>query len=254
MLDEQDGEIPRQAIDGREEIAALILRHARRRLVEQQHLGLGGERQRDLQQALLPIGQLLGDGALHMVEAQRGEDRMGLLDGLPIAGQSSPPDPRLPAPFADREGHCVQRGDLGKERVDLEGAHQPAPHAGGGRLCGDVVAIEQDLPGVGLQHARQEVDQRRLARAIGADEGVALALGQGKGDVAGDHQRAERLVDPLSGEGGGHESRCHDLGASREAPPSSPLGRNTTTAISSMPIQKYQYCGLTPEKWSRATM
>ena len=33
-----------------------------------------------------------------------------------------------------------------------------------------------------------------------------------------------------------------------------PFGRNITTATSSRPIQKYQYCGLMPENWSRATM
>ena len=33
-----------------------------------------------------------------------------------------------------------------------------------------------------------------------------------------------------------------------------PFGSNITTATSSRPIQKYQYCGLMPENWSRATM
>ena len=32
-----------------------------------------------------------------------------------------------------------------------------------------------------------------------------------------------------------------------------PFGRNSTTAISRTPIGKYQYCGLMPENWSRAT-
>ena len=38
------------------------------------------------------------------------------------------------------------------------------------------------------------------------------------------------------------------------SPPRMPFGRNITTAISSMPIQKYQNCGVLPENWSRATM
>ena len=33
-----------------------------------------------------------------------------------------------------------------------------------------------------------------------------------------------------------------------------PFGRKMTTKISSMPIQKYQYCGAMPENWSRAIM
>ncbi len=36
-------------------------------------------------------------------------------------------------------------------------------------------------------------------------------------------------------------------GSSRARPPRMPLGRKITTATSSAPIQKYQYCGLMPE-------
>ena len=60
MLDEQHGDVLRQVGDGGEQLGALLARHAGGRLVEQQHLGLGRERQRDLQQPLLAVGELAG--------------------------------------------------------------------------------------------------------------------------------------------------------------------------------------------------
>ena len=79
----------------------------------------------------------------------------------------------------------------------------------------------------------------------------------------GDDERAEPLLQVF----GGERRRGHGLlasllrpramvspGARRARPPRMPLGRKITTATSKVPIQKYQYCGLTPENWSRATM
>ena len=99
-----------------------------------------------------------------------------------------------------------------------------------------------------------------MAGAVGADQCVAHALGQRKVDVAGHDEGAEALLEPAGGEDGrrgralhGHDVRLHNV-ASRTSPPRTPLGRNSTTAMRSRPIQKYQYCGLMPENWSRATM
>ena len=56
---------------------ALRRGHARRGLVEQQHLGLEPERDGDLHQALLAVGQV-GDAHRGVVgEAERGEQALG---------------------------------------------------------------------------------------------------------------------------------------------------------------------------------
>ena len=60
--------------------AALAGRHAGRRLVEQQHLGLEPERHRDLDQALAAIGQLAHRAQRLVGEAEPLEQRVGLLD------------------------------------------------------------------------------------------------------------------------------------------------------------------------------
>ncbi len=58
VLDEQDGNVIGERFDGLHDLIALRGRHARRRLVKQQHGGLSRKRKRDLQQALPPVGKL----------------------------------------------------------------------------------------------------------------------------------------------------------------------------------------------------
>ncbi len=120
---------------------------------------------------------------------------------------------------------------------------------------GDVVVAEEDLAAVGPQHAGHQVDQRGLAGAVRPDQRIALAVRQIDLDVVGDHERAEALVEPARRERrSAHVAAPPPPASSRASPPRMPFGRKITTATSSVPIQKYQYCGLMPENWSRATM
>src|SRR5206468_12761773 len=111
------------------------------------------------------------------------------------------------------------------------------------------------------------------------DQRVAHAARQRDLDALGDDERAEALVETAGGENGfahGRRPRIQediqvDIQVGGEVaqpnqrwprsvlmswatPPRRPFGRNSTTAISSTPIGKYQYCGLTPENQSRAIM
>ena len=141
-----------------------------------------------------------------------------------------------------------------KQLIDLEGADQAEPHPLLGRQRRDVVVAEEDAAAVRLQHPGHQVDQRGLAGAVGTDQRVAHAVRQDELDIGGDDQRAETLVQAVRGQ----RVRAHDTTFMRRArsvrPPRMPFGSSMTTAIRSRPIQKYQYCGLIPENWSRATM
>ena len=238
----------RQTGDGGKQFGTLLARHAGGRLVEQQHLGSRGQRQRDLQKPLLTVSQLAGltmaDGAEH----QRGEDRIGFIDIVAIRGQRAPPGGGDAAPLANRERNGLKRAQMWKQSVDLKGSNQPALDALIRLQIGDVVTAEANRSGVGAQHPGQEVDQRGLAGAIGADQGVAGALRDRERDAAGHDQRAETLVESRGGEGRrAHDARPRQTVISRCSPPRIPFGSNITTTTSSNPIQKYQYCGLIPE-------
>ena len=58
MVDDQHADVLRQRRHRVEDDVAFGARHAGRGLVEQQHLGLQPERDRELDQPLAPIGQL----------------------------------------------------------------------------------------------------------------------------------------------------------------------------------------------------
>src|SRR5499433_3155703 len=194
VLDEQHRDLLREAGDDREYLGALLLRHTGRRLVEQQHLRLGGERDR------------------------------------------------------------LERAEVGKQCVDLKGAHEAAFDALLGPERRDLVCSEKDLSFVGLDHAGDQIDQRGLAGAVRPDQRVALARWEIELDVARDDERAEALVQAARRQRRGAHARLRPERTSRAAPPRMPFGRKITTATNSVPIQKYQYCGLMPENWSRATM
>src|SRR5262249_22923751 len=57
VLDEQHGNVAREIGDDGKQLGAFALRHPRRRLVEQEHPRPGGERQRNLQEPLLAVGE-----------------------------------------------------------------------------------------------------------------------------------------------------------------------------------------------------
>jgi hypothetical protein len=57
VVDDQNGDIRRQAFDRRDDPARLARGDSSRQLVEQQHLGGEGKRHRDLDQPLTPIGK-----------------------------------------------------------------------------------------------------------------------------------------------------------------------------------------------------
>src|SRR6266581_3853916 len=169
------------------------------------------------------------------------DETVGLFDRIPVRREWPPPGCGMVSTFKHCKRHRFQRGEVGKEGVDLEGAREAALDACIGPERSDVVRAEQDLAAVRAQHPGDEVDERGLAGAVGPDQRVAHPLRQRELDVLRHDQRAELLVQFF---------RCKNFAT----PPSTPLGRNITTATSSRPIQKYQYCGFMPENWSRATM
>ena len=124
---------------------------------------------------------------------------------------------------------------------------QAAPDA----LCrtkrGDLFLAEKNLAAIGFEHAGYQIDQRRLARAIGTDQGMAFPARKLDRDILCRDQRAEALVQTAGGQRNTAHAERRAAGSRRAKPPRMPLGRNTTTTIKSIPIQKYQYCGLRPE-------
>ena len=114
VLDEKQCEIAGKPGHRLENIAAFFLRHARRRLVEQQDFRLRGERQCDFQKALTPVGQFARDLVAAVAEPQPHQDVVRFLDRLLMDRGVLPEVAGDAAPLGDREGHGLERIEVGE--------------------------------------------------------------------------------------------------------------------------------------------
>ena len=106
-----------------------------------------------------------------------------------------------------REGHVVVKVLRAEERAVLE--QHPEELAGLVELAlrepGQVLAVDVDVPGVGLEQPDQGLEENRLARARGAEHDADLALGERQRDVLPDGLAAETLGEPLDANLDTHE-------------------------------------------------
>src|SRR5206468_1657852 len=141
------------------------------RLVEQEQLRLLRHRHGDLEQALVAVRQRRGRHSAPVAEAERGEAL--LRPSLGRLEQCAPAEQAEVAPGLELDGdpHVLTHGQLGKDARDLEGARDAPPATDGGGEPGDVLAVEDDAARRRDQEPRDEVEQRRFARAVRADDG-----------------------------------------------------------------------------------
>src|SRR5262249_39114462 len=104
--------------------------------------------------------------------------------------QPSTPGPRISPP---REKVPAAPSPLARPQV-LEHRLDPERARGPRRVDPDRPPVDQDLAGVGRGHARHELDQRRLAGAVVADDGVHLARAQVEVDAAQRDDAPEALL------------------------------------------------------------
>ena len=90
----------------------------------------------------------------------------------------------------------VEHAHVGERARHLVGAGQAEPDAGLRRRVRDVHVVERNGAGVERQGAGEQGEQRRLARAVRADDAEDLAFLDLEADVVCNDQRAERLREP----------------------------------------------------------
>src|SRR5258706_3973682 len=191
-----------QPTDGAGEEVGLGRVQAAERLVEQQQLGLGGDGARDLEALEIALRERRGRLERHIGDADELERvHRFRLDAL---------HPLAAAPRARRH---QRHHDVGDDRQVAEGAHvlEGAGNAAvddvPGREPGDVLAVEDDAPGVGAQDLGDQAQQRSFARAVGADQADQLVALELEAHRVHSSQAAEALGDLLDSE----EFRRHDV-------------------------------------------
>jgi hypothetical protein len=150
--------------DDRDQAADHHRGQAQRQLVDQHVAWLGDQRLGQHDHLLLAAGQGAGQGGQPVGELGEqledpGPAGLGLLAGQGVAGHAQ-------VVFNAQVGE--QAAALGDDRdAGLADAFR-AP-------AGDVVVVEEDGPGFGLQHAADGQDQGGFTRAVRAEEGGDLA-------------------------------------------------------------------------------
>src|SRR5690348_6464844 len=193
MLDEKHGDVLRESLDSRQDLVPLVLRYAGGGLVEQEHARPAGDRKRDLEQALLAVGKDRGALVHHVAEAEALDQLGDLARDLGLAADDPPPVVAMADPLRYREAERLDRGEIGEQLVDLKRARDAEPDPRVRLEAGDVVAVEQNLAGGGLEHAGEQVDDGGLSGPVRPDQGVPRTPLDAQRNVVGGDDAAKML-------------------------------------------------------------
>ena len=218
-------------------------RHARGGLVEEQHVGFQSERDRDLHQALLAVGQVEDANARVLGEPERGEQLHALCAHILMNASRPQHPPRDAAALGHRERHVVEHGESAEEGVDLESPSQAELHALGLSRRRDVLSAEHDPAGGGGQQAGEHIDESGFPGAVRTDQGMARAPLQPEIDVVRHGERTEALAQAARFESGAAHRLLRSFARAPSRMPRIPPRANITTSTSIVPMPKYQYSG-----------
>src|SRR6185503_10832159 len=134
----------------------------------------------------------------------------------------------------ERDVEVLQDRHAAERLGDLEAPHDAEPRppvSGQGR---DLLALEEDPAAVGEERARHAVDQRGLARPVGADQAESLARLHVQRQPVQRGESPEALGETLDLQEGAHGRRPR----TRRTNPRMPSGARTTKATSTTPTMK----------------
>src|SRR5512144_511182 len=259
VLDHHDRDITGYACNQAEHVAPLLDGEPREGLVQQQDLGVLGQGHGDLHASPLPVGGL-GEGALReMLEPDAGQRLARPADQRRLSIEPSDRVPASPRTAEQREHHVAQQGLAREQGDDLVGAGDPQMGAPPARSPGDIATEKSDRTSVGPELARDEVEECRLAGAVGADDQVPLPRLHREIHRGRDQQSPEGLGQALHRQRGrraahragpsprvatpvttGAADRAVTRRQSRTAPGTSPSGMKSTIATKMAPSTKFQ--------------
>ena len=191
VADEQDRDATRpQVADDREQALDLVRRERRRRLVEDQDARLDRQRLGDLDELLVGHRQAADRRADVELDVEL------LEQGLRGPPRRAPVEDPEPAGRGVADEHVLGDGQVREEaRLLVDDGDAEGAGVGGAVDLGRL-AVERDRAAVGLVDAGQDLDQRALAGAVLADQGVDLARDEVERDVVERLGRREALGDP----------------------------------------------------------
>ena len=200
MLDEHDRESLRhQRAHELAEARGLRRIHAGGGFIKDQEPGLGRERARDLETALVTVREAAGE-SVRPAEAEPLQELTSLLAiaavrcaARPEASHHVRTHPRVPS-----NENVLQNGEALEEPHALKGARDAARGQRVRRQARDVAPGEPDRPAVHAQVTADEIHERRLAGAVRTDEPEHLTGCDGEVNVGDGVHAAESLRDAVA--------------------------------------------------------
>src|SRR6266545_7157578 len=196
-------------------------------LVEKQQVGISREGTGELEPLLL--GDVERDGQL--LSAAREVDQVQGLVGSPGRILQA----QLAASETGTDHHVFADGELVERPDDLVGAcHTQACHVVRAQAT-EIVAAEDDTAAVGAIDGVEDVEERRLAGPVRADESQDLAFFHAECDMGQGLETAEPLADVLDAQHHRYSRVPRRRGILARRAPISPLGMNRMMSSSTKP-------------------
>src|SRR5512144_486008 len=181
VLDDQDGdaEVPDPGDEPRQ-VSGLAHVEPGSGLIQKKHRRLARERAGKFDRALLAVGKTHGVGRGKAADTHEVHDLEGLYPDLllltpgPGEVQHAGDEPGTAYHVASHHD-VLEGGHVRKEPDVLEGARQAAPRDLMGAQSVDRRVTVDNSPGVGREEARDEVEERRLSRAVRPDDRLDAA-------------------------------------------------------------------------------
>src|SRR5438105_60987 len=179
VLDEKDrGALGTHCLEHHFHDAELLLRRdAARRLIEQQDARLGDHRQCNVEELAHAAGKDLRILVAVIGEAESVENSIGHLFGRRVvarhlrpAARKIPAAPGVAQHDAQSDHHVLVYAERAVELRHLERAADAQARDLARRQARDIALSVENRPRIGLEIARDHIDESRLAGAIGADE------------------------------------------------------------------------------------
>ena len=227
VLDHDHGHAPLlDAPERAEHLGDLLWVEAGEHLVGEEQQRLCGERARELEALLLRHVQLPGGELGLLREPERGEHLLG--DRRRRAQR------QVLAAEARADGDVREAAEVVERPHDLVCARDPAARDLERPQPGDVLALERDAPGPRPVDAVDRVEERRLARAVRADEPQDRALLDAEARAVDRDEPAEADGDAVDGEDR-HWMYARSRGKRLRSDPTSPAVTKSTVTRSSRP-------------------
>ncbi len=203
VLDQADRHArPHHLPDEIGEASRLLRIHPAGRFVEEDDLRLGRQSQREGDALALLLRDVGGEAVRDRGKPDEVQHLFGLRPALAFVFLQTPrvrhhvPERGL-RPQAVADDEVVDDRRLVEQARRLKGAADPELRHPVGPEARHVPALKHDAPGSRTVKAADQVEEGRLAGAVGTDDGVDLALLEGGGDLLDGRQPAEPLGERL---------------------------------------------------------